>query len=272
MHGKDPSFLECWPRAILRVATILVLAAIGLAGCHPSSGDGPGTWKAGAAAANKAAETFLAVSAGAGRPPRRTDPGIAKLLDQVFNVPVHRDTSPSASFESIQDWLHASLLVGAVYLRAGLEPRDTDNPDAPPMLLRSKSILIYGPEVGRYLDAELRLVNELDNAVSENERLKRGKITPEEQLTRSQVTDETVQLLTNVLEAMALRGVTDQWRSGRVGALQLVARNSAPLLLSPQQRCLVRDAAKKAQNATESQTLKHQLVDFTFWFLDPVKG
>jgi hypothetical protein len=243
-------------------------AALALAACH-SAGDNAATWKAGALAAREAAHQIMKINAKAGTPPRQTDPQAAKLLGSLFDIPILPDDMSARSIGSIRGWLDSVLLVGATYLGASTSWR-TD-PQGPPILFSSENVGTYAPEMGRYYDATLQLINALDDAVSDGERQKHGRMTADEWLLASNIADETVQLLIATLAAMTLPRMTDDWRGKRMYALQRVAP-SAGSLLSHQQRRLVREAIEKAQDVTGSQPLKDQLARLSLWFRDPIKA
>ena len=256
------------PRLIARVGkAIFLVCALGTAACHRSADDGG--LSIGAAAAHSAADSLVAMNKSAGEPPRQTDPAAAPSIDAVFNIAII-PTAPSVSQEgAIMDWIQSAQRVGNLYVYAGSEVPGSPNEITTAMVLRSqRNVLIYAPEVGRYFDALIDLDEKMDaiflKVLSDPEKYSLNG-TGRDGIAKGAA--GTTLILTKILGAMAMPGMSDDWRRGRMGALREAAQDSAKLL-SSEQRSSVRAAAETAENATTDQDLKNQLISFSNWFLD----
>ncbi len=217
-------------------------------------------------AAHGAADRLVVVTKNAGLPPRQSDPAGSHLLDEIFNIGAFPRTLPASSIDLIQDWLISSLRAGNLYLTAGMDaPGDKFN-DAARASLAQQNIITYGPELGRYFDATLDLTNELDEAMFHISSDHQNQMTQTEEQLKDVITKETTVILINVLDAMAMPNISNEWRNERMVELKSIGSGAAKFLLSPEQRRSVRQAAEVAENATSDQDLKDHLIDFSLWF------
>jgi hypothetical protein len=256
------------PRVIWRAArAILLTLALGTAACHRSA-DGGGL-STGAAAAHKAADTLVAMSKEMGRPPRQTDLEAAPSLDAVFNLSFFITAPSDAQEDPIMDWMQSVQRVGNLYVYAGTDVPNSPNEITSAMIQNSqRNMLTYAPEVGRYFDALVELDDKTDAIflllLSDPEKY---SLNAEGRDGIAKGAAGTTLILTRILGAMALPGMSDDWRRGRMGYLRSAAQNAAKLL-SSEQRSSVRMAAETVENATTDQDLKNQLISFSNWFLD----
>jgi hypothetical protein len=220
--------------------------------------------------AHVAADRLMVMTKKAGLPPRQRDSAGSHLLDEIFNIGAFPRTLPASSIGLIQDWLNSSLRTGNLYLTAGMDTPGNKINDAARTSIAQQNIITYGPEVGRYFDATLQLTNELDETMFHISSDHQNQITQTEEQLKDVITKETTVILTNVLDAMAMPNISNQWRNERMGELKSLGSGAARFLLSPEQRRSVQQAAEAAENATSDHDLKEKLIDFSLWFREPV--
>jgi hypothetical protein len=246
---------------------IFLVIALGAAACHRPADDGG--LSTGAAAAHSAADSLVGMGKNAGQPPRKTDPVAAPLLDAVFNLAIVPTEPSDSQTDAILDWMQSAQRVGNLYVYAGSNvPNSPDDITSAIILNSQRNMLTYAPEVGRYFDALVTLDDKMDamflKVLSDPEKY---SLNAAGRHGIAQGAIGTSLILSKILGAMALPGMSDDWRRGRMGALRSAAQDAAKLL-SSEQRSSVRMAAETAESATTDQNLKDQLNSFSNWFLD----
>ena len=256
----------------MRLLAIFVTLALAFADQRPPSirdDDFSWTWRGGVTTAHSAADTLVVKTRNAGRPPRQTDPAGSQLLDEIFNIAVFPRALSASSLGLIQDWLNSVMRTGNLYLTAGMDAPGIKNDDAAIASLAQENIVTYGPEVGRYFDAALQLISELDDAMYQIVSNHPNQLSPTENQLNELITKETTILLTDVLDAMTMPEIGKQWQNERMSELRTVGAGAARFLLSPDQKRSVRQAAEAAENATSDQDLKDKLTEFSLSFREP---
>jgi hypothetical protein len=226
---------------------------------------GDAALRAGADAARQAADRLVAMSP---QPPRQGDPAASPSLDAVFNIAVLPNTPLTENdLDSLLTWSQAASRVGNLYVYAETSvPSDPARADPGTVLRAQKNVVAFAPEVGRYFDAVTQLLGMTDrlylqmrkNPVEYN-------VDPSKGFGADKVAAGTTALYVNVLRSIAIPGVQDAWRNGRVGILNGVAPD-ASALLSPQQRSAVHEAIAEAEDAISNPDVKNGLSRLDDWF------
>ena len=265
MSGKPRETVKSRPARLRGLLSCVMAAALGLAACHARDESG---WSDGAAAAHKAADALVVQAKSAGGPPRQTDPATATLLDAVFNIAVMPSKPNVSQADAVADWIQSASRAGVLYLYAGTGMTDPRNLNVAQLSLEQQNIVTYAPEVGRYFDAELDLADALDQIflLLRNDPQKYD-VDAQGMHGAQMAAVGTERLIIGALNAIALPGVSDDWRRGRLGYLRNIAPDAARLL-SSEQRNAVREAADAATAAMRDGDVKNQLVGISDSFLN----
>jgi hypothetical protein len=168
-----------------------------------------------------------------GQAPRDTDPAVAPLLDAVFDVKMLRSKPAltTADLGALMEWSQATLRVGAIYFLAGTGVADfAKMPNDQKVLAQTdRNTVIYAPEVGRFLDAELAL-----SAVMAEPLAKTLDDGTRSDVAKSKIRAGSLQMISGAIVTMALPGLTADWRQQRLAALQEYGPRTAKLLTSAQ--------------------------------------
>jgi hypothetical protein len=208
--------------------------------------------------AAKAAGDFAALSKDAyrtGNVPRQSDPSAGPLLDAVFNIDLlkSKTTLEKADLGSLADWSAAQGKVGSIYIFSGTGISDPSRATNDPALRQQvdHNTAQYAPELGRYMDAELLLQGAMlavieANGTSgdhDNASVKSGI---------ENVRGGVTTTMSGVISTFAVDGINDDWRRGRLIALNALAPKAAKLLLPEQCKLLVDAAQTVSQSMTDA--------------------
>ena len=179
-----------------------------------------------AADVKSASETILARAKGSettGAVPSSSDPDTAHLLDRVLDtsdvVPARLKDSDLAKLIA---WFNAGHAVGAAYVLAGTTYREfQDVPQDPGVQARiDKNVVDHAPVVGRYLDFEIDVLS-LIASLEGKAAIPAGATEPKER------TDLLAPFRLTLLKAIetslfyvSVEGVPDDWREGRLAAIE----------------------------------------------------
>ena len=251
-----------------RLAGIAGVIVIGLvaASCGPQPND---PVKNASAAAHKAADQFVALAHGSetsGQVPRQTDPAAGPLLDAVFNTNVlHSGPTPSLSqMDPVNDWLFSTVRVGQVYLLAGTGVTDVSKATDPATETRAESnIVTYAPEYGRYLDAQLSVMDELAAIFNKELAANPGLATANSDTTQglAKIKSGVTTALISVIATLQAQGLTDDWRRARMAPLLAIAPEAAKLVL-PADKAKLHDAALQVAATLTDPDVKAKLTSF----------
>lgn len=250
-------------------AVAAVVVSLGLASCHPAD---PSGVVAASATAHKAADQFTALAKGSeisGQPPRQTDPAVAPLLDAVLSTGVltGKPTPPASDLDAANDWMLSIVRVGQVYMFAGTGTNDPAKAADPAVEAKAEAnVVTFAPEVGRYVDAELTLLNAVDSMLSADLAANPNKTndpTTADGLTK--VRAGTTTAIDAVLGMLTIGGLTDDWRRARMPAILAIAPEAAKLLPA-NDMAQINKTALAAADASDDAGLKTQLTNFASSF------
>lgn len=165
-------------------------------------------------AIDKAAEVFLAKAADAkktGMVPRQSDPAVAALLDTVFDTSaLSHGAILYTDYAKLDDWDTRIVKVGQVYVEAAARLHDLG---------------IFGTEIGRYLDADVAVMQTMAETLQTELDSHRGETLPapllkQQNEMRATITKSLTQIIGNGLRAP---GITIGWVEQRVAVLTTAA-------------------------------------------------
>jgi hypothetical protein len=242
----------------------IIAALIALGACGQAAAPTP--LDTASAAAHKAADQFVALSASAastGAAPRQTDATAGPLLNAVFNTAA-LPTAPvaDAEFNAMNDWLYSANRVGLVYILAGTGASGVTNATAATEQRANLNVVTYAPETGRYLDTELAIMSLEASSMAQT------LATDPGQTSNAQVADGVAKMRAGVaqtaggvISTITLPGLTADWQDARGKALVAFAPGAAKLLL-PADRASLQSLATQAATSTSDPTLKAEFTQF----------
>ncbi|HXC28598.1 MAG TPA: hypothetical protein VNV38_11635 [Stellaceae bacterium] len=225
------------------------------------------------AAAGKAADALAALGKDAyqtGKPPRQSDPKVAKLLDDVFNGTAKLndgpDPVPLAQLEKLNDWLLAVLKAGFVYIGAGTGISDiaaiasSSDPKVDQQI--NANLVAFAPEMGRYYDAQLAVAHaEADTVAVElaahPQRFVMGPAAQGLATTR----EGLAQTLVGVVTSFPTPGLDPAWIRDREAALMAIAPSAAKFLKDDERKQVAASALQVAGTMSD-QAVKDGLTAF----------
>lgn len=253
----------------MRATLSAVLLALALS-CMPALALDP----ARVAAATKAADDFVALSAGAettGAPPRATDAAAKPLLDAVFDTSALEQggVQPMAELQNVNAWNMAVLKVGLVYILAGTGAKEIGALQQTPETLArvDRNTVTFAPEVGRYFDTQIRLqmaivdtvqtfIRTANRAQLENPGMRSGI---------GKIRSGTGQTISGVVGTLQLGEQSDDWRRARLTLLEAMAPKAARFL-APEDvlglRAALNEAAEQMAAPDVAQRLRALAVVF----------
>ncbi|HEX3920496.1 MAG TPA: hypothetical protein VHW60_24405 [Caulobacteraceae bacterium] len=258
----------------MRRSFCLSLAVLLLAACNPSHPPAPPVppapavvnpaLSAASTAAHQAAARFMALAKGSsqsGHAPAAADPAVGPLLDLVFDTAsVPTEPVPLSQLDEINDWVRSVISVGRTYVLAGTGAAPYDDPTGPVVEAQVvKNVAAYGPEVGRYIDAQNALLaleassllrqQAADPTWPRDPAAAKGLATMRSNLTLG---------LGAMLELLAQPSLTDDWRRDRMPYLLSLATQVAKLG-DAADIATVRAKIQTTYNATDDATEKADL-------------
>jgi hypothetical protein len=256
--------------SVMAGVAVALLAGLSLTACQQPASDAVTT---ASAAAQKAADQFATLAKGSettDQPPRQTDAAAAPLLNAVLDTSVlaGKPTPPIADLDAANNWMLACVKVGQVYMFAGTGTTDPAQASNPVVEAKAEAnVTAFAPEVGRYADAELTLMNAVDSMLSADLAANPAKANdPTTADGLSKVRGGTATAVAAVIGMLSINGVTDDWRRARMPAILAIAPEAAKLLTADQKTQLnntaltvaggMDDAGLKAQLTTFAQTVQ----------------
>ena len=218
-------------------------------------------------ATTAAADQFVALakdSAATGEAPRESDPAAKPLLDLVLDTSSLQNgpVQPMSELEALNDWNLDVVKVGLVYILAGTGLTDIAAlPNTPDVIAKINANTIkYAPEMGRYIDAQLRLQAALIDTISsymataspsdlDQAHFKSGL---------AQVRSGVTGTINGAITTLPNEGLTDEWRRGRLAALTAMGSRAAKFLL-PEDLKALHDTATEVAGQMSDPVVKSGL-------------
>jgi hypothetical protein len=245
----------------LAVAALLILVS----GCSQAS-----EFDTKVKAVTAAADQFVVLakdSAATGEAPRESDPAAKPLLDLVLDTTSLQTgpVQPMSELEALNDWNLDVVKVGLVYILAGTGVTDIAAlPNTPDVMAKINANTIkYAPEMGRYIDAQLRLQGALIDTIStymataaqsdlDQANFKSGL---------AQVRSGVAGTLNGAVTTFPTEGLTDAWRRDRLAALLAIGPRAAKFLL-PEDVKSLHDTATEVAGQMSDPEVKAGLASF----------
>jgi hypothetical protein len=224
------------------------------------------------AAAGKAADALAKLGKDAyqtGKPPRQSDPKVAKLLDVVFGGTAKLndgpDPVPLEQLDKLNDWLLSVLKTGMIYICAGTGISDltkVGSADEKAQLQIGKNLVAFAPEMGRYYDAQLAVARAESDTIAaalaaHPDRFKSDQAAQGLATTRGGLT----QTLIGVVTSFPAPGLDPSWIRDREVALMAIAPTAAKFL-EEDSRKKVAAAALQVADTMQDAGVKDGLTAF----------
>ncbi len=248
-------------QSLLAVAALLLLVS----GCSS-----PSELDTKVKAITKAADQFVALakdSATTGEAPRETDPAAKPLLDFVLDTASLQNgpVQPMSALETLNAWNLDVVKVGLVYILAGTGVTDIAAlPNTPDVMAKINANTVkYAPEMGRYIDAQLRLQAALIDTISSY-----MATASESDLDKAnfksglaQVRSGVAGTINGAITTLPNEGLTDDWRRARLPALTAIA-SRAVKFLTPEDLKALHDTATEVAGQMSDPEVKAGLTSF----------
>jgi hypothetical protein len=167
-----------------------------------------------------------------GNPPRQTDATVGPLLATVFDADILKTKTSlgKADLEALGNWVMSAGQVGSLYLFAGTGLSDPEKVSNGPKLIQqvNNNVAVYAPEVGRYFDAALIINGTVAEVVAENFSGKTNEAA------KAKVRSGVATAIYGVIDSFNIESISDEWRRGRLLALDYAAPKAAKLLSADQ--------------------------------------
>lgn len=252
-------------QSLFAVAALLIL----LSGCSS-----PSELETKVKAITEAADKFVALakdSATTGEAPRETDPTAKPLLQVVFDTASLENgpAQPMSALDALNAWNLDVLKVGLVYILAGTGVTDVAAlNNAPEMIAKANDNTVkYAPEMGRYMDAQLRLQAAIIDTIgsymanASQSDIDRANFKSGLAEVRSGVTGT----INGVITTLPIGGLTDDWRRERLPALSAVSSKAAKFLL-PEDLKALQDTAMEVAGQLSDPEVKAGLTSIAATF------
>ncbi len=252
-------------QSLLAVAALLIL----LSGCSSQS-----ELETKVKAVTKATDAFVMLaknSATTGEAPRESDPAAKPLLELVFDTSSLENgpVQPMSELDVLNTWNLDVVRVGLVYILAGTGVTDVAAlPQTPEMISKVNANTVeYAPEMGRYIDAQLRLQAALIDTISsymagasqsdlDRANFKSGL---------GQVRSGVAGTINGAITTLPIDGLTDGWRRERLAALTAIGPKAAKFLL-PEDLQALHDAATEVAGQMKDPEVKAGLTSLAVAF------
>jgi hypothetical protein len=215
------------------------------------------------------AERLLALAGNShtsGRPPRRSDPAVAALLDKIFDFSAFGSEALDygETTRAIQ-WFNAADRVGLVYILAGTGVTDMAKlaNDLNEQNRTHRNVAAFAPEMAQFLDFQIVLLHALARAnISHMAFAAPAQLESEDfRKTLAEVRSTTVRTIIKVLTSLTYGGLTADWRRERLAMLNATAPNLAQVLL-PEDAEAIREFALKATAYLQDAALKAEVTAY----------
>jgi hypothetical protein len=215
-------------------------------------------------------KTMAKDSATSGNAPRESDPAAKALLEKIFN-----DSDVVAKNAKFNDLTPLSTRMGngvqaaLVYMLAARGATDIQqlrcDPNASTKV--NLNVIKFAPEMGPYYDFQLTVQGAIWEAVA----VKLAMSTRMElananfQNALAQIRDGGHRVIAGVIETLAVNGVTDEWRRGRLPALHAIVPQAGKIL-QPEQKKQLQELARACADVMDNAAVKEGLQKFAAAF------
>lgn len=193
------------------------------------------------AAIDQAAAAFLKDAADAkktGLVPRQSDPGVAALLDTVFDTrELDHGALPYADLGALREWLSRAAAVGAVYVAANRQAHDAG---------------LFGPETERFYAAAVALMQAIADCAAAERQAHPGEPVPRAE---TELRTAIAGNLDNFMISARDRGLTEDAAAGRLTIL-LAAAPSFARFLTPDEVARLRRTAMRLDDSLRDRKLR----------------
>ena len=212
-------------------------------------------------------KTMATDSATTGNAPRESDPKVKALLDKVWDDSDVR-TGKAVKFEELTPLstrMVAGVQTALVYMLAGTGATDiqqiASDPNASTKV--NLNVIKFAPEMGRYYDFQLTVQGAISDAVAvklaSSSRLELANANFQSGL--AQIRNGGQQIIGGVIETLAVNGITDEWRRGRLPALLAIAPKAAKIM-QPEQKKQLQELARACADVMDDAAVKDGLQKF----------
>jgi hypothetical protein len=174
-----------------------------------------------------------------GNPPRQTDATVGPLLATVFDADILKTKTSlgRADIEALGSWGMSAAQAGSMYIFAGTGLTDPEKVSSDPKLVQqaNRNVAVYAPEVGRYFDAVLIINGTVADVVADNFSAKANEETKTKDA-KAKVQFGVASVIYGVIDSFNIEPISDEWRRGRLLALDHAVPKAAKLL--PADQCI----------------------------------
>jgi hypothetical protein len=217
---------------------------------------------------DKAADAFVAVAgdfAHTGRVPRQTDPEVKKLLDVVFDTTgLQNDPAQPLEIGAVRVWLLAVNKVGRVYTLAGTGASTASalHVDAVALDRLGRNMVEFAPEMGRYIDADLRLQAAFADSVAADMATAPASVDRAHREGLTTYRAGATRALIGALQTLANEDLTVSWRLERAPVL-LASAPKVARTLAAEDIATLRATAQDFANRQNDADLKFAFAAFS---------
>jgi hypothetical protein len=211
-------------------------------------------------------KTMAKDSATTGNVPRESDPAAKALLDKIF------DDSDVVATKNVRfnDLTPLSARMGngvqaaLVYMLAGTGATEIQQLESDPNAATkvNLNVIKFAPEMGRYYDFQLTVQGAIWEAVAvkvaTSTRMELANVNFQNAL--AQIRDGGHRVIAGI-ETLAVNGVTDEWRRGRLPALHAIVPQAAKIL-QPEQKKQLQELARACADVMDDAAVKEGLQKF----------
>jgi hypothetical protein len=208
-----------------------------------------------------ASEAFVALAKTTPQaPPRQSDPAVRAAFDVLFDTSVleEGDPLPLADLANAHAWAAAVLKVGTIYLFAGTGITDPSQIPVDPGLIQTinRNATLYAPEIGRYVDTQLKLAAAILDAVDRPIKIltREQRDQPRTRQSLAQIRHITARALAGALHLVTCEEISESWRRARLAPLLALASRTGTIL-SPELA-----AAIRAKTLVAAATMKDPVI------------
>lgn len=192
-------------------------------------------------------------SAKSGVMPRRSDPAVARLLDQVFDqAALGTGIVPISKVGPIGELARNGNRVGLAYILAGTGRDDASGADQETLQRVDRNTVTFAPEIGQFTDFQLGTTQKMAQSALDfiAGATPQALDQPKVKSGLAQMRSGFAQTVGGVLKTITIRDLTPDWKAQRVSALEGIADTAARFLEAPQ-KASVKALADEVANTVD---------------------